>query len=294
MPEGDVVLLTARRLDAALRGRQLDRAELRWPTAFEVDLVGRTVLEVAAYGKHLLTRFDDARTLRTHLRMDGTWRIARSGSPQARARNPRVRAVLANATWTCVGTDLGMLDVVRTRDERTLLGDLGPDLLADGFDRPLPGSDDASGPAGVDVAAERILAADAAGGFRREHDAADGAPLAELLLSQRGVAGLGTIYTAETLFAHRLWPWTAARAVGPDGVRDLLLTARRLELDAVASGPQFQERYVHGREGRPCRICGTAVQVGVANRPPYERPVFWCPVCQAPGQPTGARSSGAP
>jgi endonuclease-8 len=294
VPEGDVVLLTARRLDAALRGRPLDRADLRWPTAFEVDLVGRTVREVAAYGKHLLTRFDDGRTLRTHLRMDGTWRIARTGTPQARARDPRVRAVLGNATWTCVGTDLGMLDVVRTRDERTLLGDLGPDLLADGFEDALPSPDGAPARAGVDVATERILAADAAGGFRREHDPDHGAPLAELLLSQRGVAGIGTIYLAETLFAHRRWPWTPARAVGPDGVRELLLTARRLELAAVAKGPQTQERYVHGREGRPCRVCGTTVQVGVANRPPYERPVFWCPVCQAPGQPTGARSSGAP
>ncbi|GMA26438.1 putative endonuclease 8 2 [Luteimicrobium album] len=262
MPEGDVVLLTARRLDTALRGRPLDRAELRWPTAFEVDRVGRTVLEVAAYGKHLLTRFDDGRTLRTHLRMDGTWRIARTGTPQARARDPRVRAVLANATWTCVGTDLGMLDVVRTRDERTLLGDLGPDLLADGFADGTPEARRPGGRAGVDLATDRILAADGAGGFRREHDPADGAPLAELLLSQHGVAGLGTIYTAETLFAHRLWPWTPARAVGPGGVRDLLLTARRLELAAVATGPQAQERYVHGREGRPCRVCGTAVQVG--------------------------------
>ena len=287
MPEGDVVLLTARRLDAALRGRPLDRAELRWPTAFEVDLVGRTVREVATYGKHLLTRLDDDRTLRTHLRMDGTWRIARTGSAQARARDPRVRAVLGNATWTCVGTDLGMLDVVRTRDERTLLGDLGPDLLADGFDAPVR-------TAGLEVAVGRILAADAAGGFRGEHDPAAGAPLVELLLSQRGVAGIGTIYAAESLFAHRLWPWTPARAIGPDGVRDVLRTARRLELAAVATGPQTQERFVHGREGRPCRVCGTAVQVGVANRSPYERPVFWCPVCQAPGQPTGARSSGAP
>ncbi len=277
MPEGDVVLLTARRLDAALRGRPLDRAELRWPTAFEVDLVGRTVREVAAYGKNLLARFDDGRTLRTHLRMDGTWRIARTGSAQALARSPRVRAVLGNATWTCIGTDLGMLDVVRTRDERTLLGDLGPDLLEDGFE-----------------AVRRILAADAAGGFRREHDPDTGAPLVELLLSQRGVAGIGTIYAAESLFAHRLWPWTTARATGPDGVRDVLRTARRLELAAVATGPQAQERFVHGREGRPCRVCGTAVQVGVANRPPYERPVFWCAVCQAPGQPTGARSSGEP
>ncbi|MEK8224986.1 hypothetical protein NKG05_00690 [Oerskovia sp. M15] len=32
MPEGDVVRATAQRLDAALSGRTLERAELRWPS----------------------------------------------------------------------------------------------------------------------------------------------------------------------------------------------------------------------------------------------------------------------
>ena len=54
MPEGDTVLRTARRLDAALSGRILVRAELRWPDLGDVDLAGRTVSEVRAYGKQIL------------------------------------------------------------------------------------------------------------------------------------------------------------------------------------------------------------------------------------------------
>ena len=57
MPEGDTVLRTARRLDQALAGRPLVRSELRWPTLGEADLAGRTVTEVVAYGKQILTRF---------------------------------------------------------------------------------------------------------------------------------------------------------------------------------------------------------------------------------------------
>ena len=56
MPEGDTVLRTARRLHQALAGRPLVRAELRWPTLGEADLAGRTVTEVVAYGKQILTR----------------------------------------------------------------------------------------------------------------------------------------------------------------------------------------------------------------------------------------------
>ena len=116
MPEGDILRRTATRLDAALTGRVLTRAELRWPTAAEVDLVGAEVLGTRAYGKHLLTRFDDGRTLHTHLRMEGSWAVARTGSPAAAARGAFVRVVLGEATWTATGTRIGMLDVVATRD----------------------------------------------------------------------------------------------------------------------------------------------------------------------------------
>ena len=53
MPEGDVVLRTARRLHAALAGQPLTVSDLRWPSLATVDLTGRTVTEVVATGKHL-------------------------------------------------------------------------------------------------------------------------------------------------------------------------------------------------------------------------------------------------
>ncbi|PJI94383.1 DNA-formamidopyrimidine glycosylase family protein [Luteimicrobium subarcticum] len=292
MPEGDVVLLTARRLHAALAGRPLVRAELRWPTVAEAGLAGCTVREVVAYGKHLLVRLDDGRTLHTHLRMDGYWRIARTGTPEARGASPGVRAALANDLWTCLGHRLGMLDVVATRDEHRLLSHLGPDLLADDF------------PDRVDEAVGRLVAADAVGGFHHERPPAVGLPVGDALLSQQGVAGIGTIYASESLAAERVHPWAAVRDLGlPSGgardavLRRVLLTARRLEQEALVArgGPADVPRAVYGREGRPCRRCGTAVLRGVVNLPPYERQLYWCPACQpGPGpQPTGARSSGA-
>lgn len=261
MPEGDVLRRTARRLDQALAGERLVRAELRWPSAGGVDLAGRTVLGTQAYGKHLLTRFDDARTLHTHLRMDGSWRIARSGAPAARAGGDTVRAVLGSGTWTAIGDRLGMLDVVATRDEHTLLDHLGPDLLAEDF-----------------------VATGLPEALRRWAD--QGAtPVCDVLLDQGVVAGIGTIYMAESLFARRIWPWTPADAITAPG--DLLLVARTLMVRAVLAvdsppGRTDVRRAVHGRLREPCRRCGTRIEVGRARRPPMERPVFFCRTCQRP------------
>ncbi|WP_079576226.1 DNA-formamidopyrimidine glycosylase family protein [Krasilnikoviella flava] len=265
MPEGDVLRLTAARLGAALGGSPLVRAELRWPSAAGVDLVGATVRESVAYGKHLLTRLDDGRTLHTHLRMDGSWRVYRTGSREAAGRSRAVRAVLATASWTCLGLQLGMLDVLRTRDEPRLLGHLGPDVLGDDF------------PDRVEEGARRLTA-----------DAAR--PLCVALLDQRTVAGFGTIWTAESLFATRRWPWTPAGDLDVDDRRALLLTGRRLMSRSVEVGRRAGlgavELAVHGRHRAPCRRCRTPVALGSTSGPGRrpdggERAIYWCPSCQA-------------
>ncbi|MHA7134979.1 DNA-formamidopyrimidine glycosylase family protein [Oerskovia turbata] len=289
MPEGDVVRVTADRLDAALRGRTLERVELRWADLGALDLTGRAVVEVRSYAKHLLVRLDDGASVHSHLRMEGSWRVARTGSAAAAARGPDVRAVLANEVWTCVGARLGMLDVVRTRDEPALLGHLGPDILADDFlTRP---------DAGVGLAVARLRSAGSAGRFAGPSPSSTRAPatgrtlvLADALLDQRGVSGLGTIYTAEGLFTRRLWPWTPVADASDHDLEALLRATRALMLRSVEQGVGAQRRNVHGRAGRACHRCGTPVALGTANEAPFERPIFWCPSCQQPGpppQPTG-------
>lgn len=275
MPEGDILRRTATELDQALAGAVVTRTDLRWPTAAGTSFDGRTVLGTQAYGKHLFTRFDDGRTLHTHLRMDGSWRTRPTGSSQAEARDPFVRAVVGTDDWTALGHRLGMLDVVPTRQEHTLVAHLGPDVLADDFpERGLP---------------DAIARAAARGAT----------PVAEVLLDQTVAAGIGTIYTAETLFVRRLWPWTPADETD---AATLYMVARTLMLRSVnASSPTAtgdtapgRGTQVHGRVGRPCRRCGTPVAVGTARRPPMQRPVFWCPGCQAPGSSEAAGGRPVP
>lgn len=267
MPEGDVLRRTSARMAAALVGAPLVRAELRWGDLGAVDLVGREVIEVVSYGKHLLVRLEGGRTLRSHLRMEGSWFLARTGTPDARGRGTHVRAVLGNERWTALGLRLGMLDLVATRDEHLLLGHLGPDLLD---------------PGALLDAGSRSRVLDA---WRR----AGRTPVAEVLLDQGVVAGIGTIWCAESLHTTGTWPWTPADAIAHP--LELLAVAQRLMVESV--GSPRDTRRVHGRDGQPCPVCREPLRVGSARRPPVERPVYFCPRCQpGPGSAASAPHPG--
>ena len=273
MPEGDTVLRTAQRLHAAMAGRTLVRTELRWPDLGAVDLTGRTVTEVRSYGKHILTRMcaDVGReplTLRSHLRMEGRWSIAPPGDEHwPRTIGVSVRAVLANADWTAIGTWLGLLDLIPTVAEHTLIGHLGPDVMSDGF--PEDGREEAV----------------------RRLTAIASRPIGAALLDQTAVAGIGTMYMAETLFVQRLSPWTPVAQVDVAAVletsRRLLLRGALSALPSTTGNPRpGHNTYVHARSGRPCLRCGAVVRVAPIGVPPKQRPAFYCAVCQPGPTPT--------
>lgn len=259
MPEGDSVYRSCKQLHAALAGRELVRAELRVPQAATADLVGREVLEVVPRGKHQLFRLSGGLTLHTHLRMDGRWRIVRTGE---RLPGPafQVRVLLATAERTAVGLELGMVDLVRTSDEHTVVGHLGPDLLGPDWD--------------AQVAVANLL---------REPSRTIG----EALLDQRNLAGIGTIWRAETLFAERTHPGTPVARV-----RDLVAVVERahrlLEQNkdlrggrvTAGTGPGGSDRWVYNRAGKPCPRCGTRIQCEEFGPVTQERLSWWCPRCQ--------------
>lgn len=257
MPEGDAVYRTARRLRQALDGRVLTRSDFRVPRHATADLTGRTVLETVSRGKHLLTRVEGGLTVHTHLRMDGSWRVTPAGRPGA--PGDQIRLVLANEEWQATGVKLGMVDLLRTEQEARVVGHLGPDLLGTDWDP---------------AEAVRRLAAH------------PDTTIGEALLDQRNLAGIGTIYRAETLFLRGVHPWRAVGAI--DDLDGLVSLARRL-LDAnkdhagtVTTGdrrPGFQT-WIYGRAGRPCRRCGTRIRRGEMGAQPQERLILWCGHCQ--------------
>src|ERR1700755_3197076 len=169
MPEGDTVFRAAHTLHKYMAGRTVTRFESAYPAlnrvADDQPIVGRTIEAVSARGKHLLIAFSGDLVLRTHLRMNGSWHIYPAGARWQRpARDMRVLVCTAEAC--AVGFNIPVAELLSTReaDPPAQLRTLGPDLLAGGFDR--------------DEVIRRMRA--------RDRD-----PLADVLLNQRVLAGIG-------------------------------------------------------------------------------------------------------
>lgn len=254
-------------------------AELRWPGLSTIPLRGATTREVVARGKHLLHRLDTGVTIHSHLRMEGQWRVeATPAVSRGMLARHELRAVLGTQPWTALGLRLGELHVVPTAQEDRLVGHLGPDVLGPDWDA---------------AEAVRRLAS------RR-------VALGSALLEQHNLAGVGTLYAAESLFLERLPPWTPAADLDAGTLSSLVARVHRL-LDAgrqhaaqstTGSDRRGERTYVHGRSGRPCRRCGGLVRVAMIGAPAQGRTMFYCPRCQGGLGPTDEgrpqRPLGAP
>ena len=122
--------------------------------------------------------------------MNGSWHRYRPGE---RWRRPagRARLVLEVPGAVAVCFDAPVVELFETRAESAApaLARLGPDLLGPGFD--------------PDGAAEAL---------RRLRDPARaGQAIAEALVDQRALAGIGNVYKSEVLFIERVDPWARGR-----------------------------------------------------------------------------------
>ena len=268
MPEGDTVWNTAHVLGNALTGEQLTKSDFRVPALATADLAGWTVHASASHGKHLLLRLtsaDERRlTLHSHLRMDGAWRVYEKSARWTGGPAHRIRVVLRTAEKAAVGYHLHELRLVATDQERTLIGHLGPDLLGADWD--------------PDEAVRRL---------RTRPDRA----IADALLDQRNLAGIGNLYKAETLFLRGIAPWTPVSDV--DDLAAVVTLAQRLlasnkgrwSQSTTGSLHKGQQHWVFERAGAPCRRCGTAIRRAAEGD--HDRITYWCPTCQPGPAPAG-------
>ena len=123
--------------------------------------------------------------------------------------------------------------------------------------------------------------------------AADTRPVHVAIQDQRNVAGFGNEYANEILFVRGILPTTPANETDAAAIVDLgarMIRANRDRVDRTFTGDARPGRttWVYGREGRPCRRCGTLIRRGsLGADPTRERIVFWCPVCQTSDGPCG-------
>ena len=258
-----------------LVGRTLLAARARVPGPRVDRVVGSEVLAVEAHGKNLLIRFANGLELRTHLRMTGTWHRY---APGERWRRPPGRATLilevAGAVAVCFDAPVVELLESRTAALHPPLGGLGPDLCADEFD-----------------SAEAV---------RRLRDPSRaGLTIADALLDQRAMAGIGNVYKNEVLFIERVDPFAPVAALDDVTLAGLVARSRALLRAnrsasvrvttgpegggwdrAPAGGPVRGGLWVYGRAGRPCRRCG--MPISARRHGALLRTTVWCPRCQGP------------
>jgi endonuclease VIII len=250
MPEGDTVFRTAEALRTALVGRMLTRCDVRVPRYATVDLSGHVVDEVCSRGKHLFIRVGPA-SIHSHLKMDGSWRVTTRPS----GADHRVRIILEASDIRAVGIDLGVLEILERANDGDVVDHLGPDLLGEDWD-------------------PKIAAANLTADPDRR--------IAEALLDQRTMAGIGNVYCNELCFVSGHLATAPVSAIAnPQRLvaraRDMLW-ANRFRQNRCTTGDMRAGRqlWVYGRAGQSCRRCGTPIKRDDGG----ERVAYWCPACQ--------------
>jgi formamidopyrimidine-DNA glycosylase len=273
MPELPEVEMVARTLRPRLVGRRVLAVEtsglpLRRPVdraRLKKVAVGASVESVERVGKYLLIDLSSGTTLLAHLGMSGRFTFAPPETPRA----PHTHVVFALDD----GVELRYVDhrrfgILRAYDRSRVRGSpelsiLGPDPFEAGFT--------------VEYLAAQLAKT------RRD--------VKTFLLDQTRIAGVGNIYASEALFlagigprrrTHRLKREQAARL--HEAVKKTLAagisnrgTSFSDYVDADGElGTNQDTLHVYGREGEPCRTCGSAIRRLVQGA----RSTFYCPECQ--------------
>lgn len=273
MPELPEVETVRRYLAPVVVGRRFVHVEVRHPrtgrrntnpTDVTDRLLGRVVERLDRHGKFLLGRLDSEMVWVTHLGMSGRVVVTSPGQEEALHTHFVGR--------TNDGAEVRLVDprtfgfvAVFTAEELASHLNLGRDALSD-----LP----------------RTPQLAAALGGRT-------APIKSLLLDQRIIAGLGNIYADEVLHMARVRPTRAGGLLSPSelaklrgSIKPLLeagIAAGGTSLNDLAyllpdgrAGDYLDRLRVYGREGQPCRRCGTPIERVVVGG----RSSFYCPRCQ--------------
>jgi len=276
VPEGDTIATSAATLAGVLVGRVVTRFASSVPgveaRADSLGIVGGTVAGVEARGKHLLIHVlagqagpdgTATATLRTHMQMTGSWHLYRVGSRwQKPARYARVVLEAGDVVAVCFSAPEVELLTGAEFGGHAGLRRLGPDLLSPAFDE-----------------------AEALARLR----AAPDLEIADALLDQSIMAGIGNVYKSEVLFLENVSPFARVGSLDDATLQRLIRTARRQIRRNVGTaqrrtthGLQRGALWVYDRAGRPCSRCSTSIRRVMQG--PHARSTYWCPACQPPGQ----------
>lgn len=288
-------------LERAVLGTVVERVEVHrdysvrrhtgGPRDFEGQLAGRRLAAAVRRGKYLwLLLGDGDEALMAHLGMSGQLLVRTGSSIGTVSPHLRVRLSLRDDAGAPIALDfvdqrtfghLSVTDLVPTPDgepgglgsEARLIPAPAAHIARDLLDPAL-----APGSVGREVLVDRV---------RRRRTG-----IKRALLDQTVVSGIGNIYADEALWRARTHYARGTDAMTRPAVRGVLDAAQEVMTEALAQGgTSFDALYVnvngasgyfdrsldaYGREGEPCRRCGTPVR----REEFMNRSSFRCPRCQ--------------
>jgi endonuclease-8 len=258
----------------ALESKRVVRFETALAPLASLDdntpVAGRTVDKVESRGKWLLIHFSGDLILVTHMLMSGSWHIYRAGE-RWHLPHRAMRVVIAVEDFEAVAFNVPVAKFYthRTLARNSAIPALGPDPLAAGFDS---------------TDAERCML---------EHGNEE---VANVLLNQRVIAGLGNVYKSEVLFACGVHPYRQVSTLSraeidcliersqrfleanvKDGAEEGIVTYTGARRTTRAADPGAR-LWVYARRGKECRRCGTPILM--RKQGPGARSTYWCPSCQ--------------
>jgi len=240
---------------------------LRWPIPqFLPDvLTHQTLKALTRRAKYILAHFDSG-VLLLHLGMSGRISLLAQDEPPQKHDHFDIHfkngQVLRLRDPRRFGAVLWAGD---NPSEHALLKVLGPEPLDDMF----------------------------TGQYLHQHMRTRTAAIKTTIMDSHLVVGVGNIYASESLFRARIHPETPARMLSPVDCDRLVAEIKSTLQDALAAGGSslrdffgadgnpgyFQQAYyVYARTGKPCKVCGSAINSVRLG----QRSTFYCAVCQQP------------
>lgn len=270
MPEGDTIHRTATALRTALVPHPVHHFSAPRNAGPEPSR-GSVIESVESHGKHLEVVFDDGIVLHTHMRMTGSWHLYRRGERWRRPER-QARAVIQVPDWVAVCFNAPVVETYRQRDPRRHpgRGSLGPDLCDEGAD--------------LHECLRRL-----------EQYPDPQASVAEVLLDQRVLCGVGNVYRCEVLWACELSPFAPVSAVDRRDLAELVEVSARLlranlnRVDRITLETHPGGLAVYGRHHQRCMRCGDTVSVRRWGE--HARLLYWCPGCQVRHEPPSVRAA---
>lgn len=268
MPELPEVETSRRGIEPHLVGENIQyitvrNARLRWPVSPELEALSDVpVVSVQRRAKYLLIELPQGWII-IHLGMSGSLRVLSSQSPPA--KHDHVDMVMANGKILRY-TDprrFGCWLWTRSLDDHPVLTHLGPEPLSSVFT--------------ADWLHSRSLRKKVA--------------IKPWLMDNKLVVGVGNIYASESLFMAQIHPDRQAASLSIAECERLVNAIKQVLERSIAQGgttlkdflqsdgkPGYfaQELQVYGREGEPCRQCGTLISAGKHG----QRRTYWCRHCQ--------------